>query len=411
MSSPARVDPAARRVVAGEHSWSFDVDAGSGGLTVALDEGPVRLRPLRWREKLRLSRFAAAEGGLVEDQLLRLAGGGDDLPAGDGREALLALALWLDAAGDEALPLDPVLLAGVTLEVCGASGLSPADLDDRDAPDVQALWRAAREGGPGVSGGIDDDGSTRIVIVPDPEPAGAVAPQAAPAEPHTEPTPPGMGWRPTTPAHGASAPEPGAAAGAPWRDVDREPPSGPDPGPEPHGLSAPRIPPAHRAAGSADSRAAPAFGVTVGRPDRGPPSEGAAGAEPSRHQSAATVPPGPGRPVLAAGATTSAPPVADRARAPEPPDLVARREPSLPDGPASPYATIASSQPGAGDGGQLSSGPRSWPHNALEAHQPQTGRLPMPAAVGAAGLGADDLLEELARRLARAADELGVSEF
>jgi hypothetical protein len=200
----ARVDARAGRVSAGAGSWPFALDCRTGGATLDLGGGELEVRPLRWREKVRLARFAFLGVSFLDEQVLRLAlPAGDATPDGDAREAALALALWLNDPGDaDPLPLQVPLLATATIEVCSAMGVAPSALDDRDAVEVEALWRAVAERGPapaelpgtpaapasapafrrsGGGGGTVEVGETRrIVFVPDP-PA-AAAPRAVPPE-------------------------------------------------------------------------------------------------------------------------------------------------------------------------------------------------------------------------------------
>jgi hypothetical protein len=189
----AHVDGAAGAVRLGDASWPLELDCASSTATLVVDGSRLVLRPLRWREKTVLARFAGLGEAFLRDQLVRacLAEGEPprDGPAG---EAVLAVALWLNAgepagAAPAALPLDGEVLALATLDVCRSLGLAPGDLDDRDAPEVEALFRAAerdagaaRPGAPPADAPVlpgpphdpwaASEGVRRILVVPD-EPA------------------------------------------------------------------------------------------------------------------------------------------------------------------------------------------------------------------------------------------------
>jgi hypothetical protein len=174
----AHVDPAAGLVSLGDRTWPFDLDLATESITVTVEGGRrLRVRPLRWREKLSLARFAHLGAAFVERQLVRAClvdeGGATD---GDAAEAVAALARWVNDpdGANPALPLEQALLAEVTLGVCRALGLRPDDLDGRTAAEVERLWQAtpgqlAPAWAPEPAGRGDDD-LTRIVIVPDPQP-------------------------------------------------------------------------------------------------------------------------------------------------------------------------------------------------------------------------------------------------
>jgi hypothetical protein len=119
VTSAARVEADTRRVVVGERAWSFDLDCRCGAVTVDLDGAPLRIRPLRWREKVVLARYAALGADVDGDQVRLALDGGGLPPAGPAREAARALALWICGPGTE-LPLSTPLLAEVTADVCTA---------------------------------------------------------------------------------------------------------------------------------------------------------------------------------------------------------------------------------------------------------------------------------------------------
>jgi hypothetical protein len=184
----ARVDPAAGLVSLGDQSWPFDLDLESGTATVELGGTRLRLRPLRWREKVTLARFAHLGEEFLERQLVRacLVGGAAPEP-GPAAEAAAALARWVnDPGGAEAtLPLRTDVLSEVTLDVCRALGVRPADLDARTAAEVEELWRVATSPAavPRSSPGMPplDEQFNRIVIIPDTPEATTDQPVAPPA--------------------------------------------------------------------------------------------------------------------------------------------------------------------------------------------------------------------------------------
>lgn len=178
----AFVDAASLRVHAAGRSWPFDVDLSTGQVTVNLGGTARTLSPLRWQEKLTLSRYAASPPELLDAALVahRLSG---TAPAGAGaagaaeQAALVALARWLNGFAGP-VSLDPAALARVTAAACRRTGLTPADLADRVAAEVELLAGdlvgqdtevlPLTEIGPWPATGEPDDGVTSIIIVPGP---------------------------------------------------------------------------------------------------------------------------------------------------------------------------------------------------------------------------------------------------
>jgi hypothetical protein len=170
----ARVDARALVVRDGATEIPFAVDCGRGVATLDPQGEALPLRVLRWGEKCSLARFADAGPAFVEWQVLAICGGAAierDAPL---RPALAALARWLHGPDAPALPLDPFLLGEVTIGLCAALRVGPADLASLAAPEVEALWRAAGVADP-ASAAVHEaaavtvpDGVTRILIEPDP---------------------------------------------------------------------------------------------------------------------------------------------------------------------------------------------------------------------------------------------------
>ncbi|HEX4953067.1 MAG TPA: hypothetical protein VF017_06705 [Thermoanaerobaculia bacterium] len=182
----AYVDPAAGVVRGNGRAWPFELDPATGTAQVEVDGRPLRLRPLSWREKRNLARFAPAGPELLERMLLQAslgASAGVEIPAAE-REGLLALGLWLNAPAEPLLPLESLLLAQVGVEVAQQLHCSPPELDGWPAWEVEATWQvvrgrsagegeappAARRAANPAGAPVEDDGLTRILIVPD-EPA------------------------------------------------------------------------------------------------------------------------------------------------------------------------------------------------------------------------------------------------
>ncbi|HKO55271.1 MAG TPA: hypothetical protein VJ276_05290, partial [Thermoanaerobaculia bacterium] len=171
---PARVDVSRREVAAGERRVVFRLDCRADTAAVRLGETDYVVRPLRWREKVILARFADLGPELLRTELIHICTEGDvpdDLPAQDA-EVLWVLAAWMsEPPSSSPVPLDSRSVAGVTLRLCKAMGLRPADFDDRSAPEVEAMWEAL--GGSALAEESDDapapSTATKIMIVPDPE--------------------------------------------------------------------------------------------------------------------------------------------------------------------------------------------------------------------------------------------------
>lgn len=167
----ARVDARALVVRDGATAIPFAVDCGIGAATLDPAGDAHRLRVLRWNEKCSLARFADAGPAFIERQFMAICSDGTIPDDPSRRAAAAALALWLHRS--PALPLDPALLAGVTLRLSAALGVGPADLAALPAPEVEALWQAI-EAQDTSSDSVDPkarivpDDVTRIVIEPDP---------------------------------------------------------------------------------------------------------------------------------------------------------------------------------------------------------------------------------------------------
>lgn len=159
----------------GEMAWPFDIDCHDGVAHITLDNRRYALRPLGWREKRNLARFAHLGEQFLQTQFIRVSLKDSDaeVPATDDQRIVLsALARWLNAPdGNFGLPLDAQLLATVTLDICRSMHLAPTVFDPLDAMEVEMLWRAAQRKQvmptQADAQAPATPGMTRIVVVPD----------------------------------------------------------------------------------------------------------------------------------------------------------------------------------------------------------------------------------------------------
>jgi hypothetical protein len=221
MTAEPVIDAPAGRVRLGDNAYPFALDSATGAATLAAGERRWSVRPLRWREKLTLARFTHAGPGFIAEQMLRACVSGGDPPGEpELRTIVTALVAWVGGPADT-VPLAPPALATVTLELCRALGCPPADLDQLDAVDVEAMWRAAV----GARAAVEPDagdGVTRVLVVPDPSPdAEAEDGDAAPPDDRTlaGPARGTLSERPDT----AGEPREAALAPPPARPRRREP--------------------------------------------------------------------------------------------------------------------------------------------------------------------------------------------
>jgi hypothetical protein len=185
-ASPVTVDPVTGALRLGARGLPLELDVRAGVARVRLGEVTYTARPMVWRDKQILARFAELGPAFLRRQVLSLClEQGTALPEGEADlQDLLELVLWVQRprSGQPVL-LEPGALAAVTLGVCRALGVPPADLDDREAPEVEALWQAAQSqsagpAGPkpalsvaskrGMAAPADEPGVRRILVVPDP---------------------------------------------------------------------------------------------------------------------------------------------------------------------------------------------------------------------------------------------------
>jgi hypothetical protein len=167
----ALINEAAAEVSVDAQTWKFALDVGRGTACIEIEGARFTLHAQSWQQKRMLARFAHLGETFLEDQLLRSSlVGVASLPEGSAREALVALARWINGpCGNAGLPLDQQLLARVTLQVCRAMQAAPQALDSLDAAEVEMLWQAARLDAPETEQA--DAHANRILIVPD---AGAI---------------------------------------------------------------------------------------------------------------------------------------------------------------------------------------------------------------------------------------------
>jgi hypothetical protein len=164
----ALINERSAEVSVGAQTWKFALDAGRGTVFVELEGSRYTLRAQSWRQKRMLARFAHLDDRFLEEQLLRssLSAGESPPEDGPGRDALLALARWINAPGGRpGLPLDQQLLARVWLHVSRVIQSAPQAFDTLDAADVEMLWRAARADAPETE--ESEGAGNRILVVPD----------------------------------------------------------------------------------------------------------------------------------------------------------------------------------------------------------------------------------------------------
>lgn len=194
--------------------WPFNLDCTLGVARIDLGGTTFDVRPLTWRQKRLLARYSSLGAGFVERQFLQLATGGGQIPDGGvDHEVLFVLAKWMNSPADGATTaLDSTLLTRVELDVCRALVLRPGDLDQREALDVEAVWKSlvqdvttGHASSPAVAApGAPRQTTTlngafqRIRVIPDPRadaPSIAAEPQpeesfAQPVKPSVEDIPP-----------------------------------------------------------------------------------------------------------------------------------------------------------------------------------------------------------------------------
>lgn len=174
---PFSVDPDTMQVAGRDRALPFVMDWPGGGAVLSPDDDPCTVRRLGWGEKRALARFAATGGAFLERELVAICGSACGPVSPDRHSAMLALAMWLDSPDGDALPFDATLLAGASLKVAAATGLTLDALDARPACDVELLWQAL-ECGRGAAqsdlqpSAIDrparaEDVFTHIVVLPD----------------------------------------------------------------------------------------------------------------------------------------------------------------------------------------------------------------------------------------------------
>jgi hypothetical protein len=142
--------------------WTCDLDERDGSARIQVAGEDFCVRPLTWRQKTLLARHAALGTEFVEHRFLQMSAGTARLPVdGTDREVLRTLALWVNAPGTEPfLPLDSIELTAVTVDVCRSTGFAPGTLDDREAIDVENIWRAL--GGGSGRGNFEEKPAARV---------------------------------------------------------------------------------------------------------------------------------------------------------------------------------------------------------------------------------------------------------
>jgi hypothetical protein len=169
----ARIDPLAQQLEVGGRTYRLRLDCRAEAALVTVGEREYRVRLLQWREKAMLARFAPLGEELVMREFVRMCvDGSDDLPQ-ETAAILGEAAAWInDPSGAGAgVPFDSRSVATVMLQLCRATQLRPADLDGRSALEVEEMWQALGGETPATPREPESPSATRIMIVPDPEPA------------------------------------------------------------------------------------------------------------------------------------------------------------------------------------------------------------------------------------------------
>jgi hypothetical protein len=190
---PTTIDTEGMVVRAGGQTYPFAPDPATGGVTLALPDDPVVVRPLTWAERVRLARFAELGLSGLQSALVELATGRDL----DGTEAQAAaqLAAWLDRP--QGGGLDEAELAAQALGLSRATGWSLAEIDARPAREIDAFLRHVgvqpTHEAPVTRARADPPpGFTRIDVLPDPAeaapPLGTDAVQRSATTDTTEPS-------------------------------------------------------------------------------------------------------------------------------------------------------------------------------------------------------------------------------
>ena len=364
---PFSVDPDTMQVAGRHRAVPFVMDWPGGGAVLSPDDDPCTVRRLGWGEKRALARFATAGAGFLERELVAICGSSGGPVSPDRHGAMLALTMWLDSPGGDALPFDATLLASASLKVAAATGLTLDALDARPACDVELLWRALETVPRGAAqsdlqpSAIDRpahaaDAFTHIVVLPDAHPSNVersdslVVPvrDAADARAPLEP----VSSLPTRRGHSRDNRDAAAA-------VSRTAPSPKLPGTPLFRVLAPALPHADGEEKAAPDRSEPTPRRTAGSPEPAVPTPGETAAAPVHAE-----------PMLRETAAARLFPAASSARLVHPP---------LPDHPAGDGASALPRLP--------EDGPRAAASARL--HPPRTGRAPtvppeLPPNVGVA---------------------------
>jgi hypothetical protein len=183
--SAVRIDPLAQVAEVGGRTYRLRLDIRAEAALVTVDDREYRVRLLQWREKAMLARFATLGEELVVRELVRACTDVDDPPP-----VLREVAVWINdpARGGANVPFDNRSLAAVTLQLCRATNLRPADFDGRAAAEVEEMWQALS------STSQEHASANQIVIVPDDRSADGSA-GLRPADAAASSPPPSVGGR------------------------------------------------------------------------------------------------------------------------------------------------------------------------------------------------------------------------
>jgi hypothetical protein len=149
VASPVTVDPVTGMLMFEGRPLTLDLSTGIA--QVRLGNVTYAARPMLWREKVALARYVGLGPAFLRQQIFSLClAPGTLLPKiGAELKSLLEFVLWVQQPlSGQSVPLDVEALAAATLGVCHALGVRPADLGDRQAPEVEDLWQAIQAKSP-----------------------------------------------------------------------------------------------------------------------------------------------------------------------------------------------------------------------------------------------------------------------
>ncbi|MBL8396623.1 MAG: hypothetical protein JNL84_00550 [Candidatus Accumulibacter sp.] len=145
--------------------WPLELDAASGALRVNFAGLTITARPLSWREKQVLARYADHGETFLQRQLIDACCGASAAAAAP--VACWTLAAWVNfpsSPGSATLPFASEAMARVTAGLCRSVGLRPTEIDALDALAVEALWQAQDAAAANVADDVADELAGRPAV-------------------------------------------------------------------------------------------------------------------------------------------------------------------------------------------------------------------------------------------------------